>query len=83
MVSKVKVEHTLYDTGPDLYGWVDLEMTNERGTTYTTMVDKFTKLTHNYVINQKTKRMVRLQKAPKWVQKTIEEQLPVAAIMLS
>jgi hypothetical protein len=65
-----------------------LTMTNGRGTQYVTHIfkDDFGSKRGAYpsrVSNGTTGVTIRTRNAPKWVQRTINEQLPMIAIMLS
>lgn len=66
------------------YVQVDIHMTNKRGTEYrATITRTYNGCSVRHVFNIPNDRYYRITDAPKWVQKTIEEQLPVVAIMLS
>ena len=82
MQDKIKIRFEAYTTGPEFMRCVDIHMTNKRGTEYgaTVFVGGVVRYVHNIT---KDRRYYRITDAPKWVQKTIEEQLPVVAIMLS
>ena len=84
MADDVKIEYTSNTMGPRGMWWVDIHMTNKRGTQYRAVITR----TYNgclvrHVFNVPNDRYYCLKDAPKWVQKTIEEQLPVVAIMMS
>lgn len=83
MKEAIKVEHEKRASH-----LVALTMTNNRGTVYRAFVHKsnFARIggpLPNRVSNVTTHVSIRTCSAPKWVQKTIEEQLPIVAIMLS
>ncbi len=82
MQNKIKIHFKTYTTGPEFIRYIDIHMTNKKGTKYKTTVFEggVVRYVHNIT---KDRRYYRMTDAPKWVQKTIEEQLPVVAIMLS
>lgn len=82
MADDIKVRFEAYTTGPEFMRWVDIHMTNKRGTEYGAMVSVggVVRYVHNIT---KDRRCYRITDAPKWVQKTLEEQMPIAAIMLA
>jgi|694.fasta_scaffold00444_80 hypothetical protein len=86
MAGKIEVKHELWDVGHAWSHFVTITMTNDRGTTYQTHVFKESKcrlLGPGRVTNAATGVSIRTCSAPKWVQRTITEQLPIIAIMLS
>jgi hypothetical protein len=88
MADEIKVEHALWEEPTFLRSFVELTMTNARGTQYVAHVrkDDFGSEQEAYpsrVSNVTTHVSIRTRSAPKWVQKTIEEQIPIVAIMLS
>jgi hypothetical protein len=86
MAGEIKVEHDMWDAGHAWSQFVTITMTNDRGTTYQTHVFKESKcrlLGPGRVTNLSKRMDMRIRNAPKWVQNTINEQLPIAAIMLS
>lgn len=83
MQDDIKIEYTYDDIGPDYMRWVDIHMTNKRGTQYRAMFScSGPKVLSVYNVTN-GRCCSSLENAPKWVQKTIEEQMPIVAIMLS
>lgn len=83
MQDDIKIEYISNTKGPEYMWWVQIYMTNKRGTKYTTMVARPDPVAPRYVHNVTNDRYCTMKNAPKWVKKTIEEQMPVIAIMLS
>lgn len=86
MQDDIKIEYTSNTTGPKIMWWVDIHMTNKRGTEYRAIatwngINKVHPIRH--VFNDTNDTFCTMKNAPKWVKKTIEEQLPIVAIMLS
>ena len=80
MQDDIKIEYTFI--GLEGGQWVDVWMTNKKGTQYSAIITREgTEVRH--VFNLKYERYYCLKDAPKWVQKTVEEQLPIVAIMLA
>lgn len=87
MAGDIKIEHDMWEEGYYGVSFMKLTMTNARGTQYVTHVfkDDFGSEQGAYpnrVSNVANGVSIRTRSAPKWVQKTIEEQLPIVAIML-
>jgi hypothetical protein len=82
MADDIKIELRGIYHGPQSAWWVDMHMTNKKGTEYgaEVSVGGVVRYVHNIT---KDRHYYRITDAPKWVKKTIEEQLPIVAIMLS
>jgi len=84
----IKIEHELWEEPTFLMSFVKLTMTNARGTQYVTHVFKDDFGSKRGPLPSRVKNVVkridiRTCHAPKWVQRTIEEHMPIAAILLS
>jgi hypothetical protein len=88
MADEIKVEHDMWKEDTYQMSFMKLTMTNARGTAYSTHIfkDDFGSKRGPYpsrVTNAATGVSIRTRNTPKWVQRTIEEQLPIVAILLS
>ena len=63
--------------------WAQVYMTNKKGTKYAAAVSPINTNALLSLYNVTKGRLCTMKSAPKWVQKTIEEQIPIVAIMLS
>jgi hypothetical protein len=87
MADEIKVDYEVVKMGYQMT-FMKLIMTNARGTQYVTHVfkDDFSSVRGaypSYVTNVTTHLSIRTRNTPKWVQRTINEQLPIIAIMFS
>jgi hypothetical protein len=80
MQDEIKVEYTFI--GIEDGQWVDAWMTNKKGTQYSVIITRECTEVRE-VFNLKYERYYCLKDAPKWVQKTVEEQLPIVTSMLA
>jgi hypothetical protein len=83
MADEIKVE---YERRGYQWPFIKLTMTNARGTTYLADIFKQSaslKLGPGLVTNAATGVSIWTRSAPKWVQRTINEQIPIVAILFS